>query len=321
MITNKDFNAQKTMASYLESVPYDVTRHELYSAEELYRGYSADDDATFATCYDTLTYDHFVKTGKHGSDVLESMARALHDHGINSALDEFFKKHDNRRCIGIMGGHAVLRTDEMFRKVVLLCKRLTEEGFIMLSGGGPGAMEATHLGAWMAGRTVEEVDDALSMLLPSPSFRDKGWLSSAFSVRSKYPQRSYVSLGIPTWLYGHEPSTPFATHIAKFFENSIREDSILTLAFGGIVYTPGSAGTLQEIFQDAVQNHYLTFGFASPMIFMGRQFWSEEMPVYPFMQQMMASGRYKNLLLSITDSLDEVVHTLRTFRTTSRKES
>ena len=177
------------------------------------------------------------------------------------------------------------------------------------------------MGAWMAGRTVEEVDDALSMLLPSPSFRDKGWLSSAFSVRSKYPQRSYVSLGIPTWLYGHEPSTPFATHIAKFFENSIREDSILTLAFGGIVYTPGSAGTLQEIFQDAVQNHYLTFGFASPMIFMGRQFWSEEMPVYPFMQQMMASGRYKNLLLSITDSLDEVVHTLRTFRTTSRKES
>ena len=137
MITNKDFNAQKTMASYLESVPYDVTRHELYSAEELYRGYSADNDATFATCYDTLTYDHFVKTGKHGSDVLESMARALHDHGINSALDEFFKKHDNRQCIGIMGGHAVLRTDEMFRKVVLLCKRLTEEGFIMLSGGGP----------------------------------------------------------------------------------------------------------------------------------------------------------------------------------------
>ena len=151
MITNKDFNAQKTMATYLEGVPYDVTRHELYSAEELYRGYSADNDDTFATCYDTLTYDHFVKTGKHGSEVLESLARALHDHGINVALDEFFKMRDNRLCIGIMGGHAVLRTDEMFRKVVFLCKRLTEEGFIMLSGGGPGAMEATHLGpGWLA---------------------------------------------------------------------------------------------------------------------------------------------------------------------------
>ena len=184
----------------------------------------------------------------------------------------------------------------------------------MLSGGGPGAMEATHLGAWMAGRTAEEVDDALSMLLPAPSFRDKGWLSSAFAVRSKYPQQSYVSLGIPTWLYGHEPSTPFATHIAKFFENSIREDSILTLAFGGIVYTPGSAGTLQEIFQDAVQNHYLTFGFASPMIFMGSRFWSEEMPVYPFLQGMMETGKYKNLLLSITDEQEEIVALLREFK-------
>ena len=285
MITNKDFNAQKTMATYLEGVPYDVTRHELYSAEELYRGYSADNDDTFATCYDTLTYDHFVKTGKHGSEVLESLARALHDHGINVALDEFFKMRDNRLCIGIMGGHAVLRTDEMFRKVVFLCKRLTEEGFIMLSGGGPGAMEATHLGAWMAGRTAEEVDDALSMLLPAPSFRDKGWLSSAFAVRSKYPQQSYVSLGIPTWLYGR-----------------------------GIVYTPGSAGTLQEIFQDAVQNHYLTFGFASPMIFMGSRFWSEEMPVYPFLQGMMETGKYKNLLLSITDEQEEIVALLREFK-------
>ena len=119
-----------------------------------------------------------------------------------------------------------------------------------------------------------------------------------------------MSLGVPTWLYGHEPSTPFATHIAKFFENSIREDNILTLAFGGIVFTPGSAGTLQEIFQDAVQNHYLTFGMASPMVFMNRQYWTEEVPVYPFLQTMMERGRYKNLLLSITDDQDEIVSTL-----------
>ena len=85
-----------------------------------------------------------------------------------------------------------------------------------------------------------------------------------------------MSLGIPTWLYGHEPSTPFATHIAKLFENSIREDSILTLAFGGIIYAPGSAGTVQEIFQEAVQNHYLSFGVSSPMIFLGSKYWNDE---------------------------------------------
>lgn len=302
------------MVEYLDHVPYDVTRQCLYSAEELYAGFNPNDAESFQHCYDTTTYNHFIQTGKHGSQALESLARALHDHGIHVALDAFFETHDAHRCVGIMGGHALLRSDAMFRCVVLLCKRLTEEGFIMLSGGGPGAMEATHLGAWMAGRTLEEVDDALAMLMPSPSFRDAGWLTTAFAVREKYPQTTYVSLGIPTWLYGHEPSTAFATHIAKFFENSIREDSILTLAFGGIVYTPGSAGTLQEIFQDAVQNHYLSFGFASPMIFMGEQFWTNEVPVYPLLQELMHTGRYKNLILSITDDQEEIVQQLLDFK-------
>ena len=183
----------------------------------------------------------------------------------------------------------------------------------MLSGGGPGAMEATHLGAWLAGRTAEEAEEAIKSLAAAPSFKDSGWLQTAFEVMRRYPQKEFVSLGIPTWLYGHEPSTPFATHIAKFFENSIREDSILTLAFGGIIYTPGSAGTMQEIFQDAVQNHYLSFGFSSPMVFLGQKYWTEEMPVYPLLQHLMETGRYKNLLLTLTDDIDEVENVLDSF--------
>ena len=128
----------------------------------------------------------------------------------------------------------------------------------MASGGGPGAMEATHLGAWMAGRSMEEFDDAMAILSVAPTFRDEGWLRTAFEVRTKYPQNKYRSLGIPTWFYGHEPATPFATHIAKYFFNSLREDVLLSIAKGGIIYSPGSAGTIQEIFQDAAQNHYAT---------------------------------------------------------------
>ena len=174
-------------------------------------------------------------------------------------------------------------------------------------------MEATHLGAWMAGFSTRELEDAFAMMSIAPSFKDAGWLRTAFGVIDKYPQQEYVSLGIPTWLYGHEPSTPFATHIAKFFENSLREDNILTLAFGGTIYAPGSAGTLQEIFQEAVQNHYLSFGFASPMIFLGKQFWTEEIPVYPLMEHLMETGKYKNLLLTLTDDIDEVIDTLQQF--------
>jgi predicted Rossmann-fold nucleotide-binding protein len=300
---------------YLKAVPFDVNRTSLYTAEELYAGYDPQKAETFETCYDTKVYKHFIATGKQPQTAEESLARALHDNGIHVALNEFFKKYNSRLCLGIMGGHALLRTDPMYKKVVLLSKRLTEQGFIMLSGGGPGAMEATHLGAWLAGRSEADVDAAVEILKVAPSFNDKGWLASSFEVMKRFPrQGDYVSLGIPTYLYGHEPSAPFATHIAKFFENSIREDLILTVAFGGIIYTPGSAGTMQEIFQDAVQNHYLSFGYASPMVFLGEQFWMEEMPVYRLMQHLVEKGKYKNLLLSITDSVDQIVSTITAFR-------
>ncbi len=321
MISNTDLNKLKNIVDYFKEVPYDVTRAELYNARELYRGFETGKPETYPQCYDQRVYRHYLATGKQGESIDESLARTIHDHGIHTAMEAFFQTHSNRLTVGIMGGHALLRTDGMFRSITLLSKRLTEQGFYMLSGGGPGAMEATHLGAWMAGRTIEETDDALLTLSAAPSFRDEGWLSTALLVMERYPQSQYVSLGIPTWLYGHEPSTPFATHIAKFFENSIREDSILTLAFGGIVYTPGSAGTMQEVFQDAVQNHYLSFGFSSPMIFFGRDFWTNEMPVYPLLENLSVHGKYHNLLLTLTDDTDEIVAKLQEFRQTAADTS
>ena len=318
MITTKDFKAVDGIIDWLDDVPYDVTRNSLYCAEDLYQGYEPSSDAqtdkaSYDDCYDGRTYQYYLLMGKNAENVNESLARTLHDHRIHMALEAFLADHNGRLCVGVMGGHAMLRTDPMYAEIVMLSKRLTEEGFYMLTGGGPGAMEATHLGAWMAGRSPMEVKEALEMLAVAPSFKDRGWLASAFNVIRRFPQSKYVSLGVSTWLYGHEPSTPFATHIAKFFENSIREDSILTMAFGGIIYTPGSAGTMQEIFQDAVQNHYLSFGFSSPMIFWGKKFWTEEMPVYPLLEQLMQTGKYKNLILSLTDDPHEIEASLKLF--------
>lgn len=312
MITSINYKDVNGMVEYLRDVPFNVTLERLYDAATLYEGFNPDAD-NMAQSYDGRVYEHYMAKGKHSEDVNESLARTLHDHRVQVALNKFLKAHNMISFVGVMGGHATLRTDDAFRNIVMLSKRLTEEGFYMLSGGGPGAMEATHLGAWLAGRTAQEVDDALAILEVAPSFRDKGWLVSAYQVMRKYPQDKYISLGIPTWLYGHEPTTPFATHIAKFFNNSIREDVILTLAYGGIIYTQGSAGTMQEVFQDAVQNHYLSLGLSSPMIFMGTEFWTKEMPVYTLLEDMMRTGKYKNLLLKLTDEPDVIVDTLQAF--------
>lgn len=291
---------------------YRAFASRLYDAETLYEGYDPHDESSFATCFDSRVYEDFITKGKKCDDIKETLARAIHDHGMNDAMSDLLIQYPADKVVAVMGGHVLKRTDPAYRKVAQISKTLTEQGYLMVSGGGPGAMEATHFGAWMAGRRKEDVDDALGILYKAPSFRDDSWLRSAFKVRRHYPQTEFRSLGIPTWFYGHEPATPFATDIAKFFDNSIREDGIIKIARGGIVYSPGSAGTMQEIFQDAAKNHYMTFGYSAPMIFLGEEYYTREMPVYPLLLDLVERGKYKNLHLFITDSAEEVIKTIET---------
>ena len=295
--------------------PFSTYPKSLYTSKMLYEGYDYHDESTFETCYDTRVYRSYMSFGQRGQDVRETLARSLHDHFITHHLYRLLDKYDEKMVIGVMGGHARRRDDPQYRQIVYLSKKLTEMGRLMITGGGPGAMEATHLGAYMAGRTDEEVEEALAMMTPSPTFRDEGWLRRSFEVMERFPLTSgYRSLAIPTYFYGHEPTAPFATDIAKYFDNSVREDGIVTVAKGGIIYTPGSAGTMQEIFQDAGQNHYETEGYASPMIFMGKDYYTNYMPAYAVLKDLSDRGIFKNMLLTISDDNDEIIEAIVRFK-------
>ena len=95
-----------------------------------------------------------------------------------------------------------------------------------------------------------------------------GYMRVADGIRERFAPGG-ESLAIPTWVTAGEPISQFASHIAKYFSNSIREDGLLAVATAGIVFAPGGAGTMQEIFQDAAQNAYRVFG-RSPMAFLDR---------------------------------------------------
>ena len=296
-------------------MPFNTYIRKLYNSQMLYEGYDYHDESTFANCYDTKVYQHYIAQGKRGHEVMETLARALHDHFITHQLYKMLDLYDEKDVIGIMGGHAKRRDDPDYRQIVFLSKKLTEMGKLMVTGGGPGAMEAAHLGAWMAGRSEAETNKAVDMLIPSPTFKDEGWLRRSFEVMERFPrQTEYRSLAIPTYYYGHEPTAPFATDIAKYFDNSVREDGIVTIAKGGIIYTPGSAGTMQEIFQDAGQNHYESEGYASPMIFMGKDYYTNYMPAYTLLKNLSDRGIFKNMLLTISDDNDEIIEAIVKFR-------
>lgn len=310
-LLEEQFNrAQDCLTFPKMNMVFKVYREDLYTPETLYEGYAPGKKGTYQECYDYKVYHDYLEKGTHCLNLKVMLARSLHDHGVYDAMVSFLIREtlgDLSRCIGIMGGHGLKRKDKGFWNIVRISKELTEKGYLMISGGGPGAMEATHLGAWMAGRSWDETVDAAVRLAKAGEDDPEKWLESAFDIRERYPQQEYKSLSIPTWLYGHEPSTPLATHIAKYFTNSVREDMILSVALGGIIFTPGSAGTMQEVFQNAAKVHYDVMGKSGPMVFLGVDFFTKDIPVYPFLKDLIERKRYSNMKIRITDDAQEAI--------------
>ncbi|MCD8534432.1 MAG: hypothetical protein LR011_06480 [Verrucomicrobia bacterium] len=292
------------------NLPYEPFRNSLYSRDELFNGFRDADPCSYCEAVDARVYsDWKLHGGAVVSSFVHGMFQRIHDQSITDALHEFLDEQDCRKVVAVMGGHSMRRTDARYRDVVYLSRALTKSGYLLVSGGGPGAMEATHLGAFLAHVPDPQVDGIIEFLSQAPSYRDLTWLSSAFQVIRRITGGSHesgISLAIPTWHYGHEPPTPFASHIAKYFSNSIREEGLITVAMDGIIFAPGSAGTIQEIFQDATQNHYVSTGYASPMVFLDRTFWTQTKPVYPLVKQLAGDEPYAQLI-GISDSIDEII--------------
>jgi predicted Rossmann-fold nucleotide-binding protein len=292
-------------------LPFRPYRAGLYDVDELFEGFDPADPGSFwSSSRDSRIYEYFTARRHTGAPlpVVEALAMRLHDHAIEAALAELL--HDRpggRRVVAIMGGHAMQRDAPIYAELARMARTLTRAGYFMATGGGPGAMEAGNLGAYLAPHDDAALDEALALLREQSDYREHRYLECSLAVRTRWPKREGgESLAIPTWFYGHEPSNMFASHVAKYFANSVREDGLLAIATHGVIYAPGSAGTVQEVFMDACQNHYVTFEVVSPMVMFGREHWTRTLPVWPLLEAM-SKGRPWGRSIALCDTADEVL--------------
>ena len=287
-------------------VPYPLRPQRLYTRDDLMQGWypGADHSVTL----DGRIYEHVKAHGGRAPDMMEGLAQHTHDYWIDSALVDFLMA-DARPVFGVMGGSRTPASDGNYRRVVELAASLSQRGYLVVCGGGLGIMEAANLGAYLADCSDGERHDAVQALADTPGYAadPAGYLEVAVGIRERFaPGRE--SLAIPTWVSEGEPISQFASHIAKYFSNSIREDGMLAVATAGIVFAPGGAGTMQEIFQDAAQNAYKTFG-RSPMMFLDLVHYCTDTGLYPALLRQAERLGFADLL-SVADEPAQILSRL-----------
>lgn len=289
----------------LPDLPFDPYRAHLYQPTELYRGL---DDGYAAT--PDARMDAWFRAPGRRDDIAATLAMALHDHAIDDALAEAGTQFTPAQTVGVMGGHAVQRGTDAYARAADLGRALASAGRLVLTGGGPGAMEAANLGAWFQ-RDADRLPTVLSRLAEASGFAAgvDGWARAAFTARDLADNPGFT-LGVPTWVYGHEPPNVFVSGCAKYFDNARREEALLQRCRGGIVFLPGAAGTVQEIFDATTGDYYAQDATdIAPLVLVGKRHWTCDVPAWPLLHRL-ATGRPMADAIHLVDDIPAALDVL-----------
>ncbi len=257
----------------------------LYTCDQLMTGYQAEDVHSIARTFtfeQYLAFEPYKSSGILDRDGLAAIG--AHDARINQLLLEYLYALDTpQKIVGMMGGHSVGRSTAAYADLANLARFLSQNGYLIVTGGGPGLMEAGHLGVY--GRALDDAvwDQVVAQLrairprsdqdivpnadpFPAPDAerltlaQKEGlhrWYHYGAALREAITTEPGKSLTVSTLQYGTEPVMPMATIYAGYFQNSIRESQLVRESRAGIIYGRGGGGTLREIWQDLEENYYV----------------------------------------------------------------
>lgn len=180
---------------------------------------------------------------------------------------------DNRfyRCC-IFGSARIKEDSNHYKNVAYLAEKLASEGIDILTGGGPGLMEAANKGAMVGTEKANSKS-----------------VSYGLSIRLEWETEPNKHLDVKR-------------HHQKF---SSRLDDFMRLSHSVIV-TPGGIGTILELFfsWQLIQVKHISY---RPIVLMGKIFWTgiiDWMRVHPLAEGLVSDKDFD--CITIVDSPDEV---------------
>ena len=179
-------------------------------------------------------------------------------------------------CISIFGSARTKPGSPYYEMAVKVATRLTEEGYGVITGGGPGIMEAGNKGAWMRNGTSV----GLNIDLPFEQHYNP-FIAPGLNLKHRY-----------------------------FF---VRKVMFVKYAQAFVVM-PGGFGTMDELFEvlTLVQTNKIT---PVPIILVGKDYWSglRDWIVNVMLERYHNVNAEDLNLFHITDSEDEVVQIINDF--------
>jgi uncharacterized protein (TIGR00730 family) len=203
---------------------------------------------------------------------------------ISEFVEGFEALNNIGPCISIFGSARTKPDHPYYQKAVDIAGRLTEEGYGIITGGGPGIMEAGNKGASTRGG----VSVGLNISLPFEQHHNP-WIDLDKSLNHRY-----------------------------FF---VRKVMFVKYAQAFVVL-PGGYGTMDELFEvlTLIQTHKIT---RVPVILVGTSFWSglKEWMKHAMADMEKTINEIDLDLIPVTDDIEEVVRIINDFYHTDNPDN